>query len=98
MLKSFKKYFGDMSGIAMILFVGIAVYASVNLFFDKVGPTYANVSVTVHTGDTLWSIAGEFGTKNEDIRDVIDRICETNNLKTKHIYPGQTLTIPVVKE
>lgn len=97
-MKNFKKYFGDMSGIAITLFIGIAVYATVNLIFDKPEPVYANVNVTVHSGDTLWSIAGEFGTKNEDVRDVIDRICETNNLKTKHIYPGQTLTIPVVKE
>lgn len=97
-MKNLKKYFGDMSGIAMILFVGIAFYASINLFFDKVEPTYVNVNVTVHSGDTIWSIAGRFAGDRESVRDVVHRIYDVNGLQNAWIFPGQTLTIPVVKE
>jgi nucleoid-associated protein YgaU len=53
--------------------------------------------VVVHTGDTLWSIASEWTDKGEDVREVMHRIVEENDLKTKHVYPGQTIIIPVNK-
>jgi hypothetical protein len=43
----------------------------------------------------MWTIANRWSDDKEDIREVMHRICEANNLKSKHIYPGQILTIPV---
>ncbi|MBQ7317577.1 MAG: LysM peptidoglycan-binding domain-containing protein [Phascolarctobacterium sp.] len=63
------------------------------VFADE--PVYYNQKVTVHSGDTMWSIAHRWSDDKEDVREVMHRICEANNLKSKHIYPGQVLTIPV---
>ena len=63
------------------------------VFADE--PVYYNQKVTVHSGDTMWTIANRGSDNKEDVRDVMHRICEANNLKSKHVYPGQILTIPV---
>ena len=58
-------------------------------------PVYYNQKITVHSGDTMWSIANRWSDDKEDVREVMHRICEANNLKSKHIYPGQVLKVPV---
>ena len=63
------------------------------VFADE--PVYYNQKVTVHSGDTMWIIANRWSDDKEDVREVMHRICEANNLKSKHVYPGQILTIPV---
>ena len=83
-----------------IISIVIAALIGMKVGYQLATPpvVYDNIVVTVHSGDTLWSLAGEFATSKEDIREVVHRICETNNLNSKNVYPGQTLTIPVVKE
>lgn len=53
------------------------------------------IKVTVHQGDTLWSIAERYCLKNCDIRDYISVIRKHNSLKSAIIYPGQVIEIPV---
>lgn len=49
---------------------------------------------TVKQGDTVWSIAGQYATDEEDIRDVCQRIIEDNRLgKDADVTPGQQLVI-----
>lgn len=83
-----------------IISIVIAALFGIKIGYQLATPpvVYDNIVVVVHSGDTLWSLAGEFATSKEDIREVIHRICEANNLNGKHVYPGQTITIPVVKE
>lgn len=50
-------------------------------------------TVTVHTGDTLWSIAAAH-TGSANVQDTIDRISEANHLSTASLQPGQRLRIP----
>ena len=52
-------------------------------------------TVTVHTGDTLWSIASKHTASSGDVQDTIDRITEVNHLSGASIEPGQHLRIPV---
>jgi predicted Zn-dependent protease len=49
--------------------------------------------VTVHPGDTLWSIAAAHG-GDADVQDAIDRITATNHLHNATLQPGQKLKIP----
>ena len=58
---------------------------------------YEKQVVTVHTGDTLWDIAADWGGKDEDIREVIMRIQKENKLTGSDILVGQRLVIPVRK-
>lgn len=52
------------------------------------------ITITVHSGDTLWSIAQEYGDSYRDVREVIDEIKSANQLNTASIQTGQTLQIP----
>ncbi len=56
---------------------------------------YREYTVTVAQGDTLWDIAGRHTEAQEDVREVVFRIAQANNLKSKTIYPGQVLKIPM---
>lgn len=52
--------------------------------------------VTVHNGDTLWKIASNYTAKGEDVREVIYRIEQENNLSGKgYLQPGQKLVVPM---
>ena len=50
--------------------------------------------VTVHPGDTLWSIASTQTSNSGDIQETIDRITEANHLQASSLQPGQRLRIP----
>lgn len=49
----------------------------------------------VKSGDTLWSIAKKYATKNIDIRRYIYDIMRENGMETPALMPGQVLHIPV---
>lgn len=51
------------------------------------------VTVTVHPGDTLWSIAAAH-TGDGDVQESIDRISEANHISGAALQPGQHLRIP----
>ncbi|ASS65271.1 MULTISPECIES: LysM peptidoglycan-binding domain-containing protein [unclassified Paenibacillus] len=51
------------------------------------------LTITVTSGDTLWSIAGNSGLSN-DIRRSVFMIKERNGLKDSDLQAGQTLIIP----
>lgn len=76
--------------------LGVALYVGVTMFFAE-EPVYYTETVIVHTGDTIWSIAGRWCDDSESVSDVIDRIYEANNLINCNIFPGQTLVIPVLE-
>ena len=50
--------------------------------------------VTVHPGDTLWSIASAHAVSG-DIQDAIDRISAVNHLHGASLQPGQRLRVPL---
>ena len=52
-------------------------------------------SVVVHSGDTLWGIAGAYTEPKKDIRNQIKEICELNGIEKGVIYPGQVIVVPV---
>ncbi len=50
--------------------------------------------VKIHSGDTLWSLARQYGDQSKDVREVVYDICQLNNVTAGSIYPGQTIRIP----
>ena len=75
---------------ALSLMVALPTLASTRLYAAST-PRYA--VVTVHSGDTLWSIAAARG-GDADVQDAIDRITATNHLRNATLQPGQKLRIP----
>ncbi|RFA21835.1 LysM peptidoglycan-binding domain-containing protein [Subtercola boreus] len=53
--------------------------------------------VTVHSGESLWSIASGLSS-SADTRDVIADIVNLNQLPTSEVQPGQRLAIPTKYE
>ena len=53
-----------------------------------------SITVTVHKGDTLWSIAKEYGNDNQDVRKTIDEIKEMNHMQNSTLISGQSIKIP----
>ena len=52
------------------------------------------ITITVHSGDTLWSIAKEYGDENTDVRETIDDIKRINHMKNSTVIVGQAIKIP----
>jgi LysM repeat protein len=52
------------------------------------------ISYRVQAGDTLWEIAGTMTEPSEDVRTVVRRIKELNDLSSSSIQRGQVLLLP----
>ncbi len=60
------------------------------------GTAPKTIEVSVKKGDTLWTLARKYGNEGRDIRFTVTRIREINQIgKKEHIYPGQSLFIPI---
>ncbi len=53
--------------------------------------------IIVHTGETLWSIAGKYVDESQDIRYAVHEISKRNLLESSTIISGQKLIIPQFK-
>lgn len=52
-------------------------------------------SVKVQRGDTLWSIASDYITKDyDDINAYIEEVCFINKISGDEIHSGQYITVP----
>ena len=53
-------------------------------------------TIQVKSGDSVWSIATQYVTDKEDIRELTQAINQLNGLqKNSQIFPGQVLKIPL---
>ena len=79
----------------MIVLIGILMIGSVAFSnYSKDGANNEVTVVTVHSGDTLWSIAKEYKPDNMSINEFVYEISASNGVKDGNIYCGQTLYIP----
>lgn len=76
---------------ALSLIVTLPTLSSMHLYAAS-AERYA--TVTVHHGDTLWSIASSHTASTGDVQETIDRITEANHLHASSLQPGQHLRIP----
>lgn len=86
-----------MKKILAMMYMSLAIYMGYNMVFAE-EPQYQNAAVIVSSGDTLWDIASRYRKPGEDVRDVVDRIREVNELGAGHIQPGQGLLVPTLVE
>lgn len=51
-------------------------------------------TVTVRSGDSLWSLAAAHTSQGANVQETLDRIAGVNHLEGATIVPGQRLDIP----
>ncbi|WP_054870220.1 LysM peptidoglycan-binding domain-containing protein [Caloranaerobacter sp. TR13] len=66
----------------------------------KIGKAYSvtytqYINIEVKAGDTLWNIAKKNNSKKEDIRKLVYKIMELNDLETAKIKPGDIIKVPI---
>ena len=82
-----------MKKLFVLMLMTTILYTGYNFLQDDT--VYHYEQITVHTGDTMWAIADRWADQDEDVREVIYRICETNALANTNLKPGQKLLVPV---
>lgn len=77
-------------GLTVSLALGLG--AGLGIVMDS-SPS-AGVSVTVHTGDSLWQLAQQHTPAGGDPREVVADIIELNQLTSTTLQAGQVLVMP----
>ncbi|HOB81847.1 MAG TPA: LysM peptidoglycan-binding domain-containing protein [Peptococcaceae bacterium] len=80
--------------LVMLIFLVILIQATTPLTLRANTPTQI-ITVIVEEGDTLWAIARQYRTDQQDIRKYIDLIQEYNGKSNPQLQPGEALAIPV---
>lgn len=88
-LKNRLRFFSFIFFISLVVFI-IAYTASVSGYSE---PSY--ITVTVQSGDTLWSIAQQYCDDNYDIREYIYNIKKLNNMKSSSLIANTSIIVPV---
>jgi LysM repeat protein len=52
-------------------------------------------SITIRSGETLWSIASDYRKPGQDVRKLIEEIKKANNMNTSIIIAGETILVPI---
>lgn len=77
--------------ILLISMIGFTSILTLNAYSKDI-PQFDYVSV--QQGDSLWSIAKDYS-GNKDIREIIFKISELNNIHNTTIQPGDIIKIPL---
>lgn len=76
-----------MAFIAIVLGAGMYVQAP---------PQLISYAVTASRGDTLWDICSRIATEKEDVREIVYRAKQENNIKDLgELQPGQEIIVRV---
>ena len=87
--------------LCTVVLVIISGYLFSNHLFESLANitgtrTAEYISYKVGSGDTLWKLASQAVTPDEDVRDKIIAIQKLNNMSaTQALSPGQIIMIPV---
>ena len=89
--------------VCIVVVMIISGYLFSNHLFESITQVTGNraaelVSYKVGSGDTLWRLASQAVTPDEDVRDKIIAIQKANGMKASQtLVPGQVIQIPVMK-
>lgn len=81
---------------ALLVLITVMMFVMAHAAFSEQNTdTVCVETVTVTSGDTLWSIAAEYKPSSKDLREFVYEIAADNGVKDCEIYVGQTLLVPV---
>lgn len=85
-----------LGGLGVVTAVAVAVLVGPAVGGSSPGPELelaGRATVTVHSGDTLWSIARTVA-PGSDPREVVDALQDVNGIDGASLVPGQVLLLP----
>lgn len=78
---------------ALIVFIAIVMGAGM---YVQAPPQLISYAVTANKGDTLWDICSRIATEKDDVREIVYRAKQENNLKDPNeLQPGQEIIVRV---
>lgn len=78
---------------ALIAFIAIVLGAGM---YVQAPPQLISYAVTANKGDTLWNICSKIATEKEDVREIVYRAKQENNIKDPNeLQPGQEIIVRV---
>ncbi len=83
-----------MKALLLVVYTCLAIFIGYDVLVAE-EYTYKNENVYVVQGDTMWDIAEKHMQPGEDIREVVARISEANDLPKGVLYPGHFIKVPV---
>lgn len=89
----YEKYFNSI--ILAVVVLILSVFFSLSLDKD---PANEYKTVLINEGDTLWSIADQYGDHSLTNEEFIDWIEEHNHVQADRLQPGRTIVIPIKRE
>lgn len=84
--------------VVLVLAFSFVFGAYINVFAnsnEKVEAVPTTMTIHIHSGDSLWSIANAYAPKEVNTRSFMNEIMMLNELNNTNIYEGQLLQIPV---
>lgn len=78
---------------ALIVFMAIVLGAGM---YVQAPPQLISYAVTANKGDTLWDICSRIATEKDDVREIVYRAKQENNIKDPStLQPGQEIIVRV---
>lgn len=78
---------------ALIAFIVIVLGAGM---YVQAPPQLISYAVTANRGDTLWDICSRIATEKDDVREIVYRAKQENNIKAPGtLEPGQEIIVRV---
>lgn len=78
---------------ALIAFIAIVLEAGM---YVQAPPQLISYAVTANRGDTLWDICSRIATEKDDVREIVYRAKQENNIKDPGtLEPGQEIIVRV---
>lgn len=78
---------------ALIAFIAIVLGAGM---YVQAPPQLISYAVTASRGDTLWDICARIATERDDVREIVYRAKQENNIKNPgELQPGQEIIVRV---
>ena len=84
----------------IIMSLILSVYAFVGAADTEASATESFRIVSVHEGDTLWTLAEDYSVASgidQDVRQIVATICDTNDIEPDSVQPGDTIFVPVME-
>lgn len=78
---------------ALMAFIAIVLGAGM---YVQAPPQLISYAVTANKGDTLWDICSKIATERDDVREIVYRAKQENNIKNPgELQPGQEIIVRV---